>query len=79
MSTKTVMVPNVQLTLDQLIVAVRQLEPDARSKVAQALLADEMDERFAQLLKRLANKPPATDITDKEINEEVRAVRYQRQ
>lgn len=79
MSTKTVMVPNVQLTLDQLIVAVRQLEPDARSKVAQALLADEMDERFAQLLKRLANKSPATDITDKEINEEVRAVRYQRQ
>jgi hypothetical protein len=75
MSTKTVTVPNVQLTLEQLIIAVRQLEPDARSELAQALLADEMDERFAQLIKRLANKPPATDISDEAINAEVRAVR----
>lgn len=75
MSTKTVTVPNVQLTLEQLIIAVRQLEPDARSELAQALLADEMDERFAQLIKRLANKPPVTDISDEAINAEVSAVR----
>jgi hypothetical protein len=54
MSTKTVTIPNVQLTLEQLIGAVRQLEPEARSKTAQALLDDEMDARFVQLLKRLA-------------------------
>lgn len=73
----TITIPNVQLTLDQLVAVVRQLEPDARAKVAQALLADEMDTRFTQLIKRLANKPPVTDITDEEISEEVRAVRHQ--
>lgn len=73
----TITIPNVQLTLDQLVAVVRQLEPDARAKVAQALLTDEMDTRFAQLIKRLANKPPGTDITDEEISEEVRAVRRQ--
>lgn len=77
MSTKTVTIPNIQLTLEQLIGAIRQLEPDARSKIAQALLDEEMDERFAQLIKRLANKPPVTDISDEEINAEVRAVRRQ--
>jgi hypothetical protein len=77
MATQTVTIPNVQLTLEQLIGVVRQLEPDARSKVAQALLADEMDERYVQLIKRLANKHPVTDLTDKDINEEIQAVRRQ--
>ncbi len=77
MSTTTVLVPNVQLTLEQLIIAVRQLETDARAKIAQALLTDDMDERFAQLIERLANKRPATDISDEEINEAVRTVRNQ--
>ena len=78
MATDTITIPNVQLTLDQLISAVRQLKPEARSKVAQALLVDEMDERFAQLINRLANKSPVTDISDEEINAEVRAVRRTR-
>jgi hypothetical protein len=73
----TITISNVQLTLDQLVAVIRQLEPDARAKVARALLADEMDERLAHLIKRLANKPPVTDISDEEINEEVRAVRRQ--
>lgn len=75
MASKTITIPNVELTLDQLIGAVRQLEPEARSKVAQALLDEEMDERFAHLIRRLANKTPVTDITEVEINAEVRAVR----
>ncbi len=78
MSTITVSVPNVQLTLEQLIIAVRQLETDARSKIAQVLLTDDMDERFTQLIERLANKHPVTDISDEEINEAVRVVRSQR-
>jgi hypothetical protein len=77
MATQTVTIPNVQLTLEQLIGVVRQLEPDARSKVAEALLADEMDERYVQLIKRLANKRPVTDLTDKDINAEIQAVRRQ--
>lgn len=75
MSTEMVTIPDVQLTLDQLITAVRQLEPDARNKVAQALLSDEMDERLRRLIERLANKRPVDDITDDDINAEIRAVR----
>lgn len=73
----TITIPNVQLTIDQLVAVVRHLEPDDRAKVAQALLADEMDARLAQLIKRLANKAPVTDIADEDINEEVTAVRRQ--
>lgn len=70
-------ISNVQLTLDQLVEVIRRLEPEARTQVAQALLAEEMDERLAQLINRLANKLPVEDITDADINEEVRAVRRQ--
>ncbi len=73
----TITIPNVQLTIDQLVAVVRHLEPDDRAKVAQALLADEMDTKLTQLIKRLANKTPVIDITDEDINEEVRAVRRQ--
>jgi hypothetical protein len=68
MATDTITIPNVQLTLDQLISAVRQLKPEVRSKVAQALPVDEMDERLAQLITRLANRPPVTDISDEASN-----------
>lgn len=33
----TITIPNVQLTLDQLITVIRQLEPEARSKIVQIL------------------------------------------
>ena len=71
-------IPNVQLSLEQLLVVVRQLEPEARAKVAEALLAEDMERRLAQLIQRLANKVPVVDLTDAEIEEEVRAVRKQR-
>ena len=77
MTTQTVLIPNVQLSLDQLIKVVRQLEPDARSKVAEALLTDAMDERLAALINRLANKTPSIIISDEEIDAEIQAVRNQ--
>ena len=73
--TTTVTIPNVELSLDQLLDAVRQLEPEARTKLAEALLSDEMDKRFALLLSRLSNKAPSIEISDKQIDEEVRAIR----
>ncbi|MBK9053020.1 MAG: hypothetical protein IPL78_19545 [Chloroflexi bacterium] len=76
--TTTITIPNVQLTIDQLVAVIRRLEPETRNKVAKALLAEEMDERLTDLIQSLANKPPVTDMTDEEINEEVRAVRRQR-
>lgn len=77
-ASSTITIPNVHLSLDELIGVVRQLDPEARSKVAQALLTDEMDERFSQLIQRLSEKTPVTDISDEVINEEIRLVRQQR-
>jgi hypothetical protein len=79
MSTLTaVTVPDVELTLEQLIAAVRQLEPEARSEVARVLLETELDGRMAALIERLARKQPADDVSDADIAREVRAVRDQR-
>jgi hypothetical protein len=38
-STTTVTIPQVERTLDQLVEAMRQLEPNARSEIAKALRA----------------------------------------
>lgn len=38
-------------------------------------LTDEIDERLVELMQRLANKTPKTDIKDEALNAEVRAVR----
>ena len=35
--TDTITIPNVQLTLDQLVAVIRQLEPQARTKIVQML------------------------------------------
>ncbi len=74
---KTVTIPEVEITLDQLVTAVRQLEPAARSQVAKALVEMELDARMAELIESLANRPAADDVTDAEIGDEVRAVREQ--
>ena len=78
MTTSTVTVPYVQLTVDQLVAAVRQLEPEGRAKIAKALTELELDTQVSRLITELYSKPPVTDISDEEINAEVRAVRQQR-
>jgi hypothetical protein len=75
---KTVIIPEVEVTLDQLVTAVRQLEPAARSEIAKALLETELDARMAELIKSLASRPAADDVADAEIMAEVHAVREQR-
>jgi hypothetical protein len=77
-STVTVTIPKVELTLDQLVTAIRQLEPAARSEIAKALMEMEMDGRMAKLLKSLGDRPPADDVTDADIVAEVEAVRKSR-
>lgn len=78
--TTTVTIPNiqVQLTLEQFIDAVRQLEPMERSQVAKALADAELDAEMAQLIAELYSAPPVNDISDDDILAEVRAVRQQR-
>ncbi len=74
-SATTITIPNVELTLDQLITAVRQLEPEARVEVAEALLDAEMDIRLTRLIQRLTNRKPADDVTNADILAEVKSVR----
>lgn len=75
MTTKIITIPNIQLTLEQLIVAIQQLDNETRLKILEALLVDELDEKFAKLIRRLEQKPAVTDISDQEINNEIKAVR----
>lgn len=74
-STVTVTIPRVELTLDQLVTAIRQLEPAARAEIAKALVETEMDARLAELIRNLSSRPSADDITDADIAAEVDAVR----
>ena len=74
---KTVTIPEVEITLDQLVAAVRRLEPAARSEIAKALLETELDSRMAELIESLSNRPAADDVTDLEIEGEIRAIRQQ--
>jgi hypothetical protein len=71
----TVTVPNVTLTLEQLLAAIRQLDEPARKEVAQVLLETDSDAKLASLIARLAGREPADDVSDDEINAEIYAIR----
>jgi hypothetical protein len=77
-SMTTVTIPKVELSVDQLVAAVRQLEPRTRLEIAKALVETELDVRMAELIHRLASRPAADDISDADIVAEVNAVREQR-
>ena len=77
-SMKTITISEVELSLDQLVAAIRQLEPAARSEIAKALMDTELDARMAELIKSLTSRPAADDVTDADIVTEVNAVREQR-
>ncbi|HLF00920.1 MAG TPA: hypothetical protein VI547_03020 [Anaerolineales bacterium] len=74
----TVTIPNVSLTLDQLLTAIRQLDEPARIQVARILLETDLDAKMMALIRRLAERKPVTQISDAMIVAEVRAVREQR-
>jgi hypothetical protein len=77
-SMTTVTIPKVELSVDQLVAAVRQLEPRARLEIARALVETELDVRMAELIHRLASRPAADDISDADIVAEVNTVRRTR-
>lgn len=70
-----VTVPNVTLTLDQLLAAIRQLDEHSLSQVAQVVLETDRDARLVELIQRLNERAPADDVSDDLINAEVRAAR----
>jgi hypothetical protein len=72
---ETVTIPNVQLSLEQLLSVIPQLGPEARTELAKALLETELDDRMAELMHSLAHRPAADDVSDADIVAEVNAVR----
>lgn len=68
-------IPNVRLGLEDLLAVIHSLDEPSRARVAQALAEAEMDARFKDLIQQLAARAPLGEITDAEIDREVRAVR----
>jgi hypothetical protein len=66
---------SIPITLDQLIVAVQQLQPDEREQLARALVQAGLHSDLAALIQELYASPPLDDITDDDIMAEIQAVR----
>lgn len=73
--TTIITIPNISITLDQLLLTIRQLDEPTRRQVAQVLLETQMDGQLNHLLQQLAQKPPADDLSEADIAAEVQAVR----
>lgn len=68
-------IPDIKLTIDQLLKTIRQLDKATRIQVARVLLETEMDARLASLIEQLAETSPADDISGEDIEAEIKAVR----
>jgi hypothetical protein len=68
---------SVPITLEQLIMAVEQLQPQERAIVAQALIKFDLTANLTALIQELYSQPPIDDITDDDIMAEIKAVRQQ--
>lgn len=66
---------SIPITLEQLITAVQQLQPDERAQLARALVQAELRSDLAALIQELYAQPPVDNITDDEIMAEIKAVR----
>ena len=75
-----VTIPNVTLTLDQLLAAIRQLDDRSLSQVAQAIIEKDRDARMIELIHRLraGQRDATSDVSDDVINAEIQAVRQAR-
>ncbi|MEH2381773.1 MAG: hypothetical protein V7K27_23275 [Nostoc sp.] len=76
MATDMVSIP---ITLEQLITAVQQLQPDERVQVARALVQAGLRSDLTALIQEFYAQPPVDDITDDRIMAEIKAVRQQSQ
>lgn len=77
MNITVVKIPNIEieLTLEQLIEAVQQLDTEKREQVAKALVERELDADLSRLIDELYSYPPIDDIPDDDILAEIQAVR----
>jgi ABC-type phosphate/phosphonate transport system substrate-binding protein len=70
---------SISITVEQLITAVQQLQPDERAQVAQALIQADLRSDLTALIQELYAAPPVSEITDDDIESEVKAVRQRSQ
>jgi hypothetical protein len=68
---------SIPITLDQIIVAIRQLQPEEQAQVAAVLCQTGLRSDLAALIQALYAQLPDDDITDADIRAEIRAVRQQ--
>ena len=68
-------IPEVKLTVDQLLKIVRQLDDASRIQLARVLMETEMDVKLASLIEKLAKTTPADDVSDETIEAEIKSVR----
>lgn len=68
---------SVPITLEQLIQAVQNLQPEERTQVARALIQSELSSDLTALIQELYAGPSMDDISDEEIMAEIKAVRQQ--
>lgn len=68
-------IPEVKLTVGQLLKVVRQLDDASRSQLARVLMETEMDAKLASLIEKLAKTTAADDVSDEDIEAEIKAVR----
>jgi hypothetical protein len=68
---------SIPITLDQIIVAIKQLQPADQAQVAQVLCQTGLRSNLAVLIQELYTQSPDDDMTDDEIMAEIKAVRQQ--
>ena len=76
LQSKMVTVPPMELSLDQFLAVIRQLDESTRVEVARVLAETEMDAQMRNLIAQLAQRPLTFDIAeDADIQAEINAVR----
>lgn len=70
---------SISISLEQLIVAVQQLQPDEQVQVARVLVQAGLRSDLTALIQELYDQSPVDDITDDDIMAEIKAVRQQSQ
>uniref|UniRef100_A0A0C1VFY3 Uncharacterized protein n=1 Tax=Lyngbya confervoides BDU141951 TaxID=1574623 RepID=A0A0C1VFY3_9CYAN len=68
---------SVPITLEQLITAIKQLQPDERAQIAQVLVQEKLQADLTGLIQELYSQPPVDEVSDEDILTEVKAVRQQ--
>jgi hypothetical protein len=68
---------SIPITLDQIIVAIQQLQPDEQAQVAEVLCKTGLRSDLAGLIEELYTQLPDDDMTDADIMAEIKAVHQQ--